>query len=516
MSAVDVKVGDDWFHDLSDWSVESFSSPLIPGDTTGGAGGMSFTLPETARTRMLRGTPVTLRDPEMGTATGELALSGGNGLNATISGVSRIAKLNVVRTAEAYSGTLRGAILYYFGLCGLTTNIAIATGAASRPVNYIGWEGNVLDKIKDLCIAQQISLSLIGEKYVFRTLTGCSVLSARSFHDYSWSANESQLAQNVEVAWSNTSAPKSQLIYPVGGWSEEVPVFQVDAGEVVEYEIDLTPDKDIDGSSGISATSIIQPTVVDGVAREYVGPNSVYAVSGKDGLPVKAAQWRAAGGSMRLELLEGGSRIKVIIVGAGDEEFAPYQISMPSETSGDYSSLRIYGSGMLYQRSVLRMATGLNADRAPQESAPIVEMPFLNSYEAAWNAASAMLSRHAAAVYTIDGTIGQIETLVSSGEVFFGGEVIASQSPISHPIGNLEGSFFVADGLLFRIRTVTYTPSGVSFTAEQHCGGPWWEPLFSFAYPESIPRTAAEWNAFYPAGITAGELSANPLKGISL
>ncbi|MBT2484852.1 MULTISPECIES: hypothetical protein [unclassified Microbacterium] len=513
MSAVDVKVGDVWHHNLSDWSVVADSTPLIPGDTTGGAGAMSFTLPETPSTRVLKGKPVTLRDAEMGTTTGELGLGSGNGVNASVTGLSKIAKLNVTRTAEAYSGTLRGAILYYLGLCGITTNIVVSAAASARPVNYIGWEGNVLDHLKDLCIAQQIALSLIGDKYAFRTLTGCSVISARSFADYSWSASEGQLAQNVEVAWSKTFAPANQLIYPVGGWNEDVQVFQVDANEIVEYNIDLTPDEDTSGAYGISATSILQPSVVDSVLREYVGSASVYAVSGKDNLPIKAAQWKAGGGDMKLELLDGGSRIKVTITGPSDEQYAPYQISMTA-SEGDYSSLRIYGTGMLYQRSVLRMSTGLSADRAPQEVAPIVEMPFLNSYEQAWRAAQALLSRHSSATYSITGTIGTIETLFTTPEAFFGGEVVAQQDPATHPLGNLEGSFFVADGLLFRIRSVTYAPDGATFKAEQHCGGPWWSSMFDFATRTTI-RTAAQWNDFHPAGITAGELSANPMNGAS-
>lgn len=514
MSAVDVKIGDAWRYDLSDWSVVGDSTPLIPGDTTGGAGAMQFSIPETMQSRLLQGKPVVLRDPEMGTTTGDLALGGGNGDNLSLTGLSKIAKLNVNRTAEAYSGTLRGAILYYLGLCGVTSNIAVSATASARPVNYPGWEGNVLDRMKELCIAQQITLSLINDKYVFRTLTGHCVISTRSFADYSWKASEGQLAQNIEVAWSKTSAPAAQLIYPAGGWNEDVPVFQVDANEVVEYEIDLTPDKEVDGAVGMSATSILQPAAVDAVLREYVGPTSVYAVSGKDGLPVKAEQWVAGGGAMKLELLEGGSRIKVTITGAMDEEYAPYQISMSAETSGDYSSLRIFGNGMQYQRFVLRMATGLDPDRAPQEVAPIVEMPFLNSYEAAFNAATMLLSQHVAATHAITGTIGNIETLVGVSELFFGGDVIATQNPATHPLGNLEGSFFVADGLMFRIRSVTYKPSGPTFTAEEFGGGPWYSSLFDFT-ASSLVRTAAEFDAFYPAGITAGELSANPMNGAS-
>lgn len=513
MSAVDVKIGDQWHFDLSDWSVVGDSTPLIAGDTTGGAGQLSFTVPETADSRLLHGKPVVLRDPHSGETTGDLGLGQGNGVNATITGFSRLDKLNVIRTTEAFSGSLRGYIIYVLGLCGITTSISVASTIASRTVRYIGWEGNVLDKLKDLCVAQQMSVSLIGNQYVFRDATLPAIVSADSFADWTWRASEGRLAQNVEVAWYDTREPVEQLVYPAGGWTEDVQVFQVDAGEVVEYEIDLTPDADVDGAYGMSATSIVQPVPVDSVLREYEGPGSVYAVSGKDNLPVKAAQWTAGGGSISLELLEGGSRIKVTIVGSSDEEYAPYQISMTA-ADGDYSSLRIYGTGMLYQRSVLRMATGLDADRAPQEVAPIIDTPFFNSHEAAWRAGAGALSRHSSAVYTVSGTVADVKTLLLLRQVFFDGETI-EQDPAVHSFGNLEGSYFVADGLTYRIRSVTNTPRGATFTAEQHAS----QSLTTWAYtllgePEAM--TATKFNAYYPAGITADEMSANPLRGATL
>lgn len=514
MSAVDVRICDQWHYDLSNWSVVGDATPLIAGDTTGGAGALSFTIPETADSRMLHGQEVLLRDPDAGETTGDLGLGSGNGTNATITGFSKIDKLNVVRTAEAYSGSLRGYILYVLGLCGITTNISVSTHLASREVQYIGWEGNVFDRLKDMCAAQQMRLSLIGERYVFRTYLAPQV-STDSFTDWTWKADEGQLAQAIEVAWYDTQAPSDQLVYPPGGWTEDVPVFQVDAGETVEYEIDLTPDKDVDDSYGMSATSILQPLPVDGVLREYAGSASVYAVSGKDNLPVKAEQWTAGGGSMKLELIDGGSRIKVTIVGSSEEEYAPYQISMPA-ADGDYSSLRIYGAGMLYQRSTLRWATGLDADRAPQETAPIVDNPFVNSREAAFHAATGLLSRHSSAIYTVSGTVGSIKVLAPTEETFFDNEII-EQDPKAHPFGNLEGCFFIAEGMVYRIRSVTYTPNGETFTAEQHATSEYVQGHFHLlgGNTGTILQTADQINAYYPAGITADQLSANPLRGTS-
>lgn len=513
MSAVDVQIGTDWYYSLSDWSVEGTATPLIAGDMTGGAGSMSFTLPEDANSRRLQGRSCLLRDPDMGETTGNLRLAGGNYVNSTITGYSKIAMLNVNRTVDLYSGTLRGAILYYLGLCGVTTNIAVENSLATRTVRYIGWEGNVLDHIKDLCSAQGMELSLIGSWFAFR-VAGKRQITTASFAEYTWDASEDQLAQNVEVAWYNTSAPTSQLVYPVGGWTPDVPVFQVGIGETSTYEIDLHPSSDEDNTLGISVSSIVQPTCVADVPRNYAGTDSVYSVAGKDGLIIQPAQWAAGGGDLSLELLEGGSKIKVTITGSQEAEYGPFQIAMSSGPSDSYSSLRIYGSGMRYRRSSLTMATGLDGDRASTETTPAVDTPFLNSYEAAWKAATGMLSRHSSATYSIKGTIGQVQTDKADPTTYFGGTTLPDD-PAVHPFGNLEGSLFLADGITFRIRKVTSGPDGATFTAEQHTTGASNTAAMTLATGNAT-MTAAQWNAYYPAGLTADDYNAAPWKGYTL
>lgn len=511
MSAVDVTIGDETFYSLNDWSVLGDSTPLIAGDMTGGAGTVSFQLPETLTSKYLQGRPCTLKDAEMGETTGFLRLGGGNGVNATITGYSNIAKLNVSRTVPPANSTLRAYLLYLLGLCGVTTNIAIADTLASKSVRYIGWEGNVLDHLKDLCMVHDMELALIGDTYVFRPACR-TIISTRSFADWTWTSSENQLTQNVEVAWYNTSAPASQLIYPAGGWREDVEVFQVAAGEVATYEIDLKPEDGDESSIGMSALTVQQPVCVGSVDRGH-NSSSVYSVSGKDSLPIKPAQWAAGGGSLTVEMLDAGSKLRVTITGSSESEYGPYQISMPAD-SDDYSSLRIYGVGLRYKRGTLRMQTGLDADRASQESTPIVDTPFLNNYEQAWRAASGMLSQHSSATYTIQGTLGQIEVLQHTPTAYFGGTEVEG-NPEQHVFGNLEGSLFVAEGLVYRIRSVTYTPAGGTFTAEQCMDG----AAQAYALEQvtgSATMTAAQWNAFHANGLTAGEYSSDPLKGHTL
>lgn len=499
MSAVDIQVDGQWRYNLQDWQVVGDSTPLIAGDMTGGAGTLSFGLPEAKDSKLLNGRPVVLHDPEFGTTSGRLGLAGGNGENVTIAGTSWVGNLNVSVTAEPFSGTLRGYIIYVLGLVGVTDDFLIEQSLAVRPVDYIGWEGNALDRLKDLCAAHQMELTLIGDNLVFRVALKRAI-RASSFHDYTWEMDEGRLAQAVEVNWYETGALQAQLLYPPGGWNESVQVLSVDAGETSEIEVDLVP-KD-DGQWGASIASVLQPVCVADVPRNYTGTQSVYAVSGKDGLPIPPAQWTDGGGSLTVEVLEGGSRLKVTIVAPPEEQYAPYQIAMSSGTSDHYSSLRLYGTGVLYRKHTLRWKTGLDDKAAPQETAPAVDSPFISDYDAAARAAAGLLSRHSGPVLTIQGTIGHVRSLPSTPTTFFGTSQTVPEDPATHAFGNLEGSMVWIEDTVLRIRSVTYTPTGATFTAEQHAT----DSAVALALAGVV--TDADWAAFYPAGATAEQISA--------
>jgi hypothetical protein len=500
VTAVDIRIGDTWHFGVSDYNVVGDSTGTVVGDMTGGAGTMSVDLPETADSKLLSGRPVLLRDTHMGETSGILRTGSGNGVNATTTAVSRIALLNVNRTATAFTGTLRAALLYYFGLAGITTNIVIESNLASRAVNFPGWQGNVLDYLKDLCVAQRMELSLIGEKYVVRPIRR-RTLDLSSAAEPSWSTDESALAQSVEVLWHETTPIQNGLVYPAGGWSEEVTPLQVDEGELVEIELTLGPEDD--EGQGVSAVTVDQPVCVASVSRTH-STSSVYSVSGKDGLPVTPAQWNASGGRLTVALKDGGSTLVVTIQGPRGVENGPYAIAMASGTSDQYSSLRVYGSRMYYKRHLLTMQTGLSEDVASQESAPRAESSFINSYEQAWRAASNLLAQHAGAQMSVTVQLGVIEgsTIAHS---FFGGDTV-TEDLAAHPFGNVEGARLRHDGTMFRARSVSSSASISTVSATQ-------DTISQDLATEFGTLTASQWNARLPAGMTASQFNARQMNG---
>ena len=134
-----------------------------------------------------------------------------------------------------------------------------------------------------------------------------------------------------------------------------------------EFEVDLD----------FYLTSVQQPTVQDTVAKDY-GTASVYSASGNDNLPVTAAFWTAFGGDMSFEILGDGSRLKITITGPNYDALAPYSISI-SDGSTSYSTLRVVGTGMDFNRLLYTERTGLTASDTPTVKGTEIDNPAINT-----------------------------------------------------------------------------------------------------------------------------------------
>lgn len=452
-----------WRTDIANYSVQEGSMSLVPGDMSGGASTITFSIKEDDSTRALEGKMFTLRDTVLGETSGKLLLANGNGTAVSVSAVSRLGLLNVRRIAAPYSGSLRGAILYYLGLCDVTGKIAIEQSLATRSVNFIGWEGNVLDYIKDLCAAQTIDLSLVGEAFVFRPV-GTRTLQMDASTEVSWSKSDSHLAQKVDIPWHQATPIERGLIYPTGvtDWTQ-AQVFSVEAGVMATYQVDLqAPDE---GGDGISAITVEPPTCVDSVTP-WQTSESVYSVSGKDGLPIPPGQWWDDGGRLWVSLIDGGRTLEVKILGGRSTEYAPYSISMSSGQGKGYTSLRVVGQRMKYTRRIKSASTGVSADRSSTEEAGGVTGVFVDTSARA----DALLERRRKYYGQVLETISfDMAVFEGSGATHaFTDGMSVNESLVSHPFGNVEGSLINRDGKTYRVRSITHTPASSSIDAETH------------------------------------------------
>lgn len=531
---IDVKIGTTPKWNAIDYSVTEDATPIDPSDLGGGVGQFTLDLPETTDVKLARNKAITLSDGAQGTTVGTARGLGGNGVVATLTVDSRMARLNVTRTAQPYSGTLSGAFTYYLGLVGVTTGIVVDTTIATRPVTFPGWQAVVWDQVKKLMAAVGVETSLVADNIVLRPLRGRIAQNYRDTAE-SWSIDDTSRAQSVEINYYQSVAKTNALAYPLGGWTSDVQAYQVDAGQVATFDISLEPDNE--HSLGASLTSIAQPVCVASVDR-YYSTSSVYTVSGNDGLPIPPAQWLADGGSVTAAINDDTRSITVTIRGGKSSQYAPYTIGMSSGDNTFYSSLRIVGTGVFYNRQTLALQTGNSADVAPTVIGATVDNEFINTYGDAFRAGLWTLARYTGPEQTISVsttginrrgdtgsyaymTFGQANVDPDfAGKKFgqintaFAGLTMAQFSALqfakvqnnfeNQAFGNVAGARVFSDGSWYRIRSVSsITPESVSYSGEQ-------DNIMSDATASYAGMTMGQINALH-AGKTFADFNARPL-----
>ena len=175
-------------------------------------------------------------------------------------------------------------------------------------------------------------------------------------------------------------------MYPIPEDEDGEPqIFQVEAGETVVYEIDLSA----------SLVSVNQPV------QQYIsGPGDAsgtkgrYSVVGADDLPITVAQWTEGGGDVNAEIdPEDPSRLLIKVTGAKWPHLAPYRIAA-SAGGTDYNSLHITGDGVARIKRTALLYTGADPAVVMDDVGAEVDNPYITSLPQALNTGF-----HAAAAY---------------------------------------------------------------------------------------------------------------------
>lgn len=475
---------------LESYEVQEDATPLAGDDTAGGVGQLTFNVTEDRSaegTILLLNDVITLSDGTRGTTVGTVSAVGSNNWLATVTADSRLGILVAERQAKPFVGTLEAAFRYYLGLANLTTAIVVDDAIKARPVTYPGWFGTIWDFLKQLCIAEGVEISLVSNQIVLRPIRK-NLIDTTRFSDESWNVNNGQLARAVEVCYYENTWRTNALVYPKGGWQEDVEVYQVDAGERREVQIPLE----------ISLSSIQQPNPIDYVDADYTGPSSVYAITGNDGLPIGAGRWTANGGKITVAINEDTKSLTLTIYGSTETKYAPYRIGVSSGPSDTYSSLRLVGTGVFFEQKSIVVGTGVPFDRTAQEIGAKVENPAITNisqaYDVAlrtairWGTPAQTVSINASAVNRRGETGSYRYPLLSEMDTYNTGKTLdqldaewlnhtitevdkfwkdrAASDFANQAFGNIAGARLPYRQAMYRVRSATINPSGISMQAE--------------------------------------------------
>ncbi|QIK61794.1 hypothetical protein G7068_16135 [Leucobacter viscericola] len=493
---ISIKVdGTDVTREITSHSVSENATPVNVTEMSGGVSQMTLQLKGGKRARHMRRKEVELVDSGQGKTVGRVSSISDQELAATVTADSRMIAFVSERKLDPYVGNLSGYFTYLCSVVGITSGIVIDSSLSAIPVVATGWNGSVWDRIKQLCSAHRVEASLVSNNVVFRPIRG-RVAQTHRDSARTVSVDDSNTAQRIKVHYLESAERRTDLAFPLGGWTEETRVFNVKAGETLEFSIDLKPASGEDGP-GVSLQSIIQPTCVDFVGRDHVA-SSVYCVAGNDGKPITASQWLATGGNLQVEIGEDSQTLIIRVTGSSIEQYAPYRIAATAGTSSYYSSLRVRGTGIFYNRATIDMATGNSADDSPTEIGAEVENLMLVGYESAWRAAADALCSWTGPTMRLNVTTRGLNRKGDSGSAAYPTigdfnnlypfdtfqtfdskwpvESIASLNSFlfskvenefeNQAFGNIAGSRVLEGGFWARISSATISPATVSYQAE--------------------------------------------------
>lgn len=446
------------------YSVTEQATPLAGGDSSGSVGSFSVTVPgvnqeydltnlsggrvvlDYLSPALLINAAITITDTEKGVTMGRVegwTTSEDSG-TITFTGPLRLGALNVYGVqAQPFVGNLKDAFEYYLSLAGITTGIYTDLDLALIPVVIPGWQGELWYHLKQLAAAHDCEIALVSGIISLRKARTVIAVSDRNTSRSQAVATQA-LAQSVEVYQYNSRAITNELVYPPGGWTPEVQVLNVNAGEEVEYTLELSS----------SLSSFQAPTMQTFVAQDH-DSSSVYTVVADDGLPVPPATWTNMGGQVSIELAPDTRHLIVRMKGAegvptsAGRASTSFSLALGSDVTGSrYSTLRIVGTGVAFDKQIHRMRTGIPASQTGTEVGVTIDNPFLSTVEQRCRAGVRAARMYAGAVPSLTGSVTTL--LGGSGE--------------GQQFGNLPGSRIHdrRTGRWYRIRDGVSSREGIS------------------------------------------------------
>lgn len=414
-------------YEATNFDVSEASTPLAAGDSSGQVGTISFDIPYPDfdvqpnhpiikfGPNILEGKTVRLDDTRKGFTLGRVTSAGNNQSSGVISvtATSRLGELNVFNVqAQPFIGTLGDAFAHYMTLANVTTDFFADPAIASKPAVFPGWNGELWFNLKQLAAAVDCDVSLVSGIILLRPIRARVATRGRDL-DRSFSVGGGSLAQYVEVYQYNNRPITNQLVYPPGGWSEDVTVINVSSGQTIEEVLELSA----------SVSSITQPVMQTFVSRDH-SSSSVFTVVGDDGLPVQPSAWNNNGGSLRVEINPDTTSLTVYITAPtgipnrDGREIGVYGISLSSDgNTGRYSTLRIIGTGVGFDKQPVRVWTGITPSETATEVGVTIDNPFLSDREDVLRTAGRAVRAYNGSAMSISGSVVSINQLGDTGEL---------------------------------------------------------------------------------------------------
>lgn len=228
-------------------------------------------------------------------------------------------------SATVQNGNLHDTIQYYCSLVGVTPGFdgSLGTELTNIPVNFLGWTGNVWEKLKQLCAVASSSLTDNAgiEMYVnlnqlrFRKAINRDVdfLTGNNLIDLSVSVDSFDAAKEIVIYNYNTEYHENKVIFESSNYDENgkrpdgfkasiTDSMQVNSGETLVKRFQINA----------HLISVNQPVNVDIISSlPYNGTSGEYVIVDSNNTLVTASEWAARNGVLNVSLTENPDEIEV-------------------------------------------------------------------------------------------------------------------------------------------------------------------------------------------------------------
>ena len=500
------------------YSVQEDAIPIDPSNFTGGYGQLTFAELATDDTPLRIGTMDGVTDSERGTFSGTIrGISITDETTASFTADSVLAELNAWFSVPPFRGTLGNYMQMLMTIVGVDAHLNIDSTIVNKIIDAPGYEGNVWDNTRQFMSINNFDMSQVRDNVVVRPV--------RAYTAYdNWDTTNtlsiatSQTTEKLIVDWydaeygANTEVTMQNL-------NDDSPI-SVDAGTTTVQEFT------IDGS----LSSVNQPVVQDYVAcgSDWTGTPGAYCVSGNDGKPITAAQWKGQGGELFVRITDDPSVIEVTIIAPSDATYAPYRIAATSGTSNYYNSLHITGTGYKWTKNAIEIHTGAPRSATADETSTEFDSKFVTSLASAYSIAVRIGGKLCGGMPTFSGTSRYLNRPADRGgavgatiadyndfaalmrlatiadfNTYFAGDTIAEwnefwdqrmkDSFANQQFGQVVGARMRKDNGYFRVMSTTTSKDLVQYTLEPDTTIGDWN---TFAATKNI-KTIADWNKWY-------------------
>lgn len=485
---------------IESYSVSEESGPIEASDSSGGVGQVKFSAvedPSRFGSVLLINDQVTLTDGDRGTTVGVVSDVAGNNGFLEVTGTSLLGRLVIDKKVGPVHDTFPNVIRYYLSLGGITDNVAVDASFNGITVNARAWEGDLWTKIKELCVTYGAEITLLRGAPTIRPVRQRRALEINNASE-SWNVSTRDVSRYIEVNYYNSQYKVNSIVYPKNGWSEDLPIYTLNAGEFIQVNIPID----------VSVESITQPDHYDTVPRAYMGPASAYSTVGADGEVLPAGFWKSSGGSVTAAVGADGKSIDVTIIapdiGTTAAAYSPFRIASKDAGTGEFfSTLRIIGTGVHFDKQSVIVPTGADETLTSEDVGVTVDNYFISTESQARSLALDVASRWARPSRTLKitkasinkpgetqtsydyATFDQFNTYASGAGITtftsfntaWSNKTFADfnnywyqgvQNSFDYQVfGNAAGARVAWRRAMFRIRSVDIGPAEVSYTAEE-------------------------------------------------